>query len=130
MMEELWIFSNILIELLLVIKNVSMYSFSDLCCHIRFKENVPLTSNICEGYYRGLNMSFEQKYPEINTFLQELQTRDYNKEPEIVNAITKQNHTIVSDKYKKPKEIFEMYESYYDYVFLTSIAAVYNWKFH
>lgn len=108
-----------------------IFAIKNWCCHERFIRYQPLTSNICEGWHRGLNDSFSSPHPEINYFINELRIRDNIQETEIIKSINGRKYNLkydANEKYALIRQLFNNYDEHYGLTFLTAISTLYQWK--
>jgi hypothetical protein len=55
----------------------AIFKANNLSLHNRIVQDLPITTNIAEGWNRGINNSFTYKHPNINDFIKELRGREF-----------------------------------------------------
>jgi hypothetical protein len=105
-----------------------LVSIKHLSCHERIIKSIPLTTNICEGWHRGLNSLFNCSHPDFNVVLKEFKTKDTIQQFSIIEALKSDVKVCTSEKEVAIRKICESYDSYYDLTFITSIASIYSFK--
>ncbi|KAG0441040.1 hypothetical protein DMUE_1341 [Dictyocoela muelleri] len=61
-------------------------------CHIRVLKNIPITTNICEGFNRSLNGLLKDKHSNLAKLIILLRTQDHIQDKEIDEKICLQNN--------------------------------------
>jgi hypothetical protein len=54
-----------------------IFKIENWSAYKRILNDIPTTSNIAEGWYRGFNASLQHAHPNLNSVIKELRTRDY-----------------------------------------------------
>lgn len=98
---------------------------------VRLKENIPLTTNCCEGWNRSLNSNFSCPNPSIAKFLMQIRTIESSIEVKINELLAS---GLVSSNIKDQKmiNIVRITDNEVEFVELLLIKAIainYNWSF-
>ncbi|KAG0436613.1 hypothetical protein DMUE_4133, partial [Dictyocoela muelleri] len=105
---------------------------NDWCCYERILKNIPLTTNICEGFNRSLNSNLKGSHPTLVKLIIILRTCDHLQDKAIDDTISFQSNNSKRSKSIKKleniKKIVSKFEDYYDLMFLKAITMVYDFS--
>ncbi|KAG0427912.1 hypothetical protein DMUE_5862 [Dictyocoela muelleri] len=108
-------------------QNISDWGFSE-----RVLKDIPLTTNVCEGFNRAFNSLLTGSHPSLVKLIILLRTSDHLQDNDINETISlkstffKKNKTI--KKLENLKMIIEKYGEYYELLFLKAIVMVYDFS--
>jgi hypothetical protein len=105
--------------------------YNGISSYIRIINNIPLTTNCCEGWNRSFNNNFNTPNPSLSKFLCNLKTIEASVELKINELLACRNRTssIVDSKLVNIKNILENEQDYYEVLLVKAIALNYNWSF-
>ncbi|KAG0437235.1 hypothetical protein DMUE_3806, partial [Dictyocoela muelleri] len=76
-------------------------SYCDWSCYDRLLNDIPFTTNICEGFNRSLNALLKGNHPSLVKLIMILRTQNHIQEKEINDILTMRNNKILSTKFKQ-----------------------------
>ncbi|KAG0438482.1 hypothetical protein DMUE_3062 [Dictyocoela muelleri] len=110
--------------------NNNRNEISEWGCYYRILNNIPLTTNVCEGFNRALNSLISGSHPSLIKFIILLRTQDHIQDKKISVCIILRDRSHENkqyqNKYNKLKDICSNYEEYYKLFFIREIAMVYE----
>ena len=92
--------------------------------YIRVLSDIPITTNTCEAWNRGINNSVGTAHPSLNEIVKELRTRDFLITGNIFKHLLAPNIINRSRIYLRLKEVVEQHNCYPELVYLNLIVAI------
>ncbi|KAG0440865.1 hypothetical protein DMUE_1441 [Dictyocoela muelleri] len=108
------------------------YEISDWDCGERTLNNIPLKTNISEGFNRFFNALFERSHPNLMKLIIIIRTQDHLQDQKINATLSFQSsrrpNLKTLRKLENLKTIINRYKEYYDLFFLKAITTVYGFN--
>ncbi|KAG0434432.1 hypothetical protein DMUE_5187 [Dictyocoela muelleri] len=99
-------------------------------CYSRILNNIPLTTNVCEGFNRALNRLISGYHPSLIKIIKLLRTQDHIQDKKISDCLIlkymSHENKEYQIKYNNLKNICSNFEEYYELFFIRAIAMVYE----